>query len=230
MKIIKDKNNIVTHAGEDLELTAEGLFGPGFRSPTVTTKTHTLETVDSIPSDWTGGDYAYDGTWTLTTQGTAKKQAEFDAAKDQKYKDLSQYAKNILSNAMSDYSEWEAISWPLLISEADQFQIDGTVGEYMAAEIGVKYPTAADLAAVILQRKDSMKALRAGVVMVRQAKEAQIEDAETMEDLNAIDIQEGWGVQHGIQRKRLFAAESSRFKQDWIPRQDMGFKQHHGGF
>jgi hypothetical protein len=194
MKIIKDKNNIVTHAGEDLELTAEGLFGPGFRSPTVSTKTHTLETVDSIPTGWTGGDYAYDGTWTLTTQGTAKKQAEFDAAKAQKYKDLSQYAKTILSNAMSDYSEWEAISWPLLISEAEQFQVDGTVGEYMVAEIGVKYPAAADLAAVILQRKEVMKQLRAGVVLVRQQKEAEIEATETIEQLNGIDITEGWPI------------------------------------
>lgn len=194
MKIIKDKNNIVTHAGEDLELTAEGLFGSGFRSPTVTTKTHIIETVDSIPSDWVGGDYAYDGTWTLTTQGTAKKQAEFDAAKAQKYKDLSKYAKNILSNAMSDYSEWEAISWPLLISEAEQFQIDGTVGEYMAAEIGVKYPTAADLAAVLLQRKEIMKQLRAGVVLVRQQKEAEIEAAETFEALETISINEGWST------------------------------------
>jgi hypothetical protein len=112
--------------------------------------------------------------------------------KAKKLAELTAYAKQYLSAAMSDYSEWEAISWPMLIQEAEQFTADGTVGEYMAAEIGVKYPTAVDLAAVLLQRKEVMKQLRAGVVLVRQQKEAQIEAATTIEDLNDINISTGW--------------------------------------
>jgi len=117
---------------------------------------------------------------------------DLNAEKEKKQAELTAFAKQYLSNAMVDYSEWEAISWPMLIAEAEQFSADGTVGEYMAAEIGVKYPTAADLATVLLQRKETMKQLRAGVVLVRQQKEAQIEAAQTIEDLNAINISTGW--------------------------------------
>jgi len=105
---------------------------------------------------------------------------------------LTNYTKSFLSAAMSDYSEWEAISWPLLIAEAEAYQKDGTIGEYMAAEIGVKYPDAESLALVILARKDAMKSLRAGVVLVRQTKEAAIENAETIEELNDVQIASGW--------------------------------------
>jgi hypothetical protein len=128
---------------------------------------------------------------TIPAEEIAESVAEFKA---KKIAELTAYAKQYLSAAMQDYSEWEAISWPLLISEAEQFQIDGTVGEYMAAEIGVKYPTAANLAAVLLQRKEIMKQLRAGVVLVRQQKEAEIEAAENFEALEAISINEGWEV------------------------------------
>jgi hypothetical protein len=112
--------------------------------------------------------------------------------KAKKLAELTTYAKQYLSTAMQDYSEWEAISWPILIQEAEKFAADGTVGEYMTAEIGVKYPTASDLAAILLQRKEIMKQLRAGVVLVRQQKEAQIEAATTIEDLNDINISTGW--------------------------------------
>jgi hypothetical protein len=37
-----------------------------------------------------------------------------------------------------------------------------------------------------------MKALRAGVILARQVKEAAIEAAETLEALNQIDITTGW--------------------------------------
>lgn len=118
-----------------------------------------------------------------------------DELKTQKHAALTVFAKSYMSAQMSDYSEWEAISWPMLIQEAERFTADGTVGEYMTAEIGVKYPTATDLAAVILQRKEMMKQLRAGVVLWRQVKEAEIHEAANSEDpiaaLNKINIQAG---------------------------------------
>lgn len=192
MQIVKDQNNVVLFAGDSYTLTETGLQGPGFVAPNVKVPTHALEAVDSVPGGWAGGDYAYDGEWVLTARGVAKRTAEFQSAKTQKSAELTAYVKQYLSIAMQDYSEWEAILWPILIQEAEQFAADGTVGEYMAAEIGVKYPTAADLATIVFQRKEAMKQLRAGVVLTRQRKEAQIEAAETVEDLNKITIQEGW--------------------------------------
>jgi hypothetical protein len=115
-----------------------------------------------------------------------------ESIKDIKQASLTAYVKQFLSSAMADYSEWESVSWTTLANEAAQFQADGTIGEYMAAEIGVKYPDAESLALVILARKDAMKSLRAGVVLVRQTKEAAIENAETIEELNDVQIESGW--------------------------------------
>lgn len=82
MQIIKDQNNVVIFAGGPFDLTETGMIGPGFSAPTIKSTIHTLETVDSIPSDWAGGDYAYDGEWTLTAQGTAKKATEIAQAQN----------------------------------------------------------------------------------------------------------------------------------------------------
>ena len=68
MKIIKDQNNVVLFAGE-LELTETGLIGPGWTAPGITTASHTIEDVESIPADWVGGRYSYDGEWTKTQAG-----------------------------------------------------------------------------------------------------------------------------------------------------------------
>lgn len=72
MKIIKDQNNVVLFAG-DLELTATGLISPDWTAPGITTSTHTSEDVESLPADWVGGHYFYDGEWTLTDLGQAAK-------------------------------------------------------------------------------------------------------------------------------------------------------------
>jgi hypothetical protein len=76
MQIIKDSNNVVIYAGDGLILTTTGMTGPGFSAPTIKSTTHTLETVDSAPSDWAGGWYSYDGEWALTDYGTAQKAAK----------------------------------------------------------------------------------------------------------------------------------------------------------
>ena len=191
MKIVKDSTNRVIFIG-DVEWVDGKLSGLGYAAPFCTPETHTIEEVETIPSDYMGGHYAYDGSWVKTEAGISYDTERLAVMRSEKLQALTNYAKSFLSAAMSDYSEWEAISWPMMITESEKFQTDGTIGEYMAAEIGVKYPDAESLATVILQRKEAMKALRAGVILVRQAKEAAIEAAETIDDLNIIKIEEGW--------------------------------------
>jgi hypothetical protein len=101
-------------------------------------------------------------------------------------------AKEVIASFTTDYSEWEAMAWPLLITEANQFLQDGTVGPYMQSEIGDKYPTAAILAQVILGKAEVMKDLRAAVIIHRQELEAQIDAATTPQEAADVSINEGW--------------------------------------
>lgn len=193
MKAIRDINTkLVSYLfsdGEEIELTENGMKAGQIKALDIRSTTHEVITVPA-PERWSGGMWKYDDGWIVANQDLYD--SVFASDKADKSAELTAYVKQYLSAAMNDYSEWEAILWPILIQEAEQFAADGTVGEYMAAEIGVKYPTAADLATIVFQRKEAMKQLRAGVVLTRQRKEAQIEAAETVEDLNKITIQEGW--------------------------------------
>ena len=70
MEIIKDSNNVVLFAG-DLQLTESGVTGLGYAVPFCTPTTHSIETVGSLPDDWKGGHYSYDGEWVKTSAGVA---------------------------------------------------------------------------------------------------------------------------------------------------------------
>jgi hypothetical protein len=188
MKIVREKaTGLVPYLFDSdatVRITEKEMSHP-FRALDIKSSTHEILEV-APPMVIRGGMWKYNDGWELVNP------ADLSVLKDHKQAALTTFAKQYLSSAMSDYSEWEAISWPLLIAEAEAYQKDGTVGEYMAAEIGVKYPTAGDLAAIIVARKDAMKTLRAGVVLVRQQMEAAIEAATTMAELNAVNIQTGW--------------------------------------
>ena len=64
MQIIKDKNNVVLFAGEGFQLTDKKLIAPGWTSPAVNSRDHILEEVTSIPADYKGGYFTYNGQWT----------------------------------------------------------------------------------------------------------------------------------------------------------------------
>ena len=80
MKTVKDQNNVSLFVGDGLELTAAGLIGPGWTAPGITTSTHTVDDIQTLPADWIGGHYYHiDGEWTRTAIGQAeiiKKQAD----------------------------------------------------------------------------------------------------------------------------------------------------------
>lgn len=66
MRIIKrQSDNVVIFAGEDLALDQDGCSGAGWQFRNMDPDELTLETVDSIPSQFVGGGWSYiDGVWT----------------------------------------------------------------------------------------------------------------------------------------------------------------------
>jgi hypothetical protein len=131
-------------------------------------------------------------TWSVTPKSAEDVTKDLDKAKAAKKKQLAQAARKEFSTQMREYSEWEAVVWPLLIAEAEQYMADGTVGEYMAAEIGTKYETAGDLATVVIARKESMRDTRAAIVIERQKKEMAIDAATTISDVESVDLSTAW--------------------------------------
>lgn len=106
--------------------------------------------------------------------------------KEVKIAEVKASAARAMNRMASEYSPWEAIVWSELLKEAKQFQIDGTVGEYMLEEHGVgrKYTTPDELAAAIIVNADGMKTGRATIILARQAKIAEIEALTTLEAVN----------------------------------------------
>lgn len=67
MKIIRRKaDSVVIFSGQEFELTNDGLKGKDFRAPNVTSANHEILIVQSVPEDWQGGWYTYDGLWEKT--------------------------------------------------------------------------------------------------------------------------------------------------------------------
>jgi hypothetical protein len=85
MKIVKDLNDVVLFAGEDLELTNEGLLGMGYAVPFCTPATHVIESVDSIPADYSGGYYSHTsgGGWIRTSLGAKAEEDKNNLVKKQ---------------------------------------------------------------------------------------------------------------------------------------------------
>jgi hypothetical protein len=150
-------------------------------------KSATHEAVNVSPPPYIQGNmWKYNDGWELASP------EYLDMVKAQKQADLTAFAKSYMDTKMQDYSTWESAIWNDLVKQCEQFQIDGTIGKDMQADIGVKYKTAEELATTILYRDSVFRPLRAGIILTRQQKESQIEAAETIEDLNAINIQTGW--------------------------------------
>lgn len=66
--IIRNSDSIALYTGDELNLTAEGLRGPGWIDPSLTTDTATVIDV-TLPDGFLPGAYAYsDGEWTVANQ------------------------------------------------------------------------------------------------------------------------------------------------------------------
>ena len=115
-----------------------------------------------------------------------------ELAKELKIAEVNEFAELLFNQSIQGYSQWEAIAWPILREEAIQFQLDDTIGDYMALEIGNKYTSAADLAAIILGKADALKHLRAMIIMNRQDHEIAIDGLSTIEEVDGYDFSVGW--------------------------------------
>lgn len=109
-------------------------------------------------------------------------------AKQLKTQEIYKHAKVLLNNFADQYSSFEASAWAELRKEALQFQVDGTVGDYMTLEIGGKYATAADLATEVLTNSTAMMSYRADVIKKRQQAIATISAMITVEAVDGFDI------------------------------------------
>jgi len=112
-------------------------------------------------------------------------------AKELKIDELNKEAIRVMDNVMAEYSTWEASAWSILREEAIQFLVDGTVGDYMAMEIGIKY-NASQLALTILAKAEVMKDIRASIIKNRQAHEIAIDELTSIEDFDDYDLSTGW--------------------------------------
>jgi len=68
--IVKEADDVVSHAGNALELTEKGLMANGVWNPLINTNTAQMLEVPSLPPMWQGGYYKYiDKVWSLTDTG-----------------------------------------------------------------------------------------------------------------------------------------------------------------
>jgi len=69
MKIlVKNSDNVVYYAGDDIVLTPSGVQGNGWRDPQFTNANARTEEAD-LPANWTGGVWSYDGGWAVADAG-----------------------------------------------------------------------------------------------------------------------------------------------------------------
>ena len=66
--VIRNSDHLAVYAGDDLTLTAEGVRGPGWIDPSLTTDTATLLDL-TLPEGFIPGAYAYvGGAWVVADQ------------------------------------------------------------------------------------------------------------------------------------------------------------------
>ena len=65
--IIRKADHVVLYAGDNLTLSVDGLRGPGWIDPSLTSITATVQDL-TLPEDWIPGAYAYNGAWTVADQ------------------------------------------------------------------------------------------------------------------------------------------------------------------
>lgn len=65
--ILRNSDHVAFYVGEHLDLTAEGLRGPDWIDPALTTETASVHDL-TLPVGFLPGAYAYDGEWSVANQ------------------------------------------------------------------------------------------------------------------------------------------------------------------
>lgn len=114
------------------------------------------------------GSSANVNSWVTRVGGTEVPSATMEeTAKSIKVNEIYAHARNLIDTAVVQYSHGETSVWRDLEKEAEQFQVDGTVGELMQNEINSGGRTAAEIAPVVLAKASVFHAFRAAVVANR---------------------------------------------------------------
>jgi len=114
-----------------------------------------------------------------------------ELAKSLKTDELNKEAIRVMDSVMTEYSTWEAAAWPILREEAIQYKLDGTIGEYMTVEIGIKY-SAEQLATVILGKAEALKNFRSNIIKNRQEHESRISGFTSIKEVDEYNLSIGW--------------------------------------
>ena len=110
-----------------------------------------------------------------------------DSLKDAMIERIRNKAKDLLADATKKYSAAEMASWSTLEAEAKQYQLDGTIGALLQAEVTASGETVADLATTIITNATTLKAYRGHVVGTRTVKENQVNAMTTIEQVKAYE-------------------------------------------
>ena len=173
MKIlIRNSDNVVIYAQDDINLTAPGTFGDGWQDYNFTTFNATLDDVDLLPPLWSGAVWTYiSGSWAIADQIRYNQiLTEFKSTEIAKA-----YAncKAILDEQSAGYSSVEIAAWPVMQTEVIGYNSSNTVGPTMQAIIARGRHTAESLSAMLtpkiaaqnaaLQERDSRVELITGL-------------------------------------------------------------------
>lgn len=104
MEIIKHiDTNVVIYAGAGFSLTDTGLTSAlGLNAPTITTGKYVKQSVESVPADFWGNHYSYNGTWTRTQAGIDAENARKSTMKAEKKAEIKAIFKKKMLKPVID--------------------------------------------------------------------------------------------------------------------------------
>lgn len=194
--IIRNSDSVAVYVGNALNLTAQGLRGPDWIDPSLTTSTATVVDVP-LPGDFLPGAYAYiDEAWVVADQSildahNAEVAAQLLAAITQAVIRIDATADAIyaaaLGNRATEYAEAEAQA-----TEYKTAGYTGTVPAYVQAWATATGKTAQwaadDILATAATWRTAQTAIRAQRLICKQHAKA----ATTQSALDAVAVQ--WGA------------------------------------
>lgn len=188
----RKSDNVVLFAGDTYSITESGLVSSAFKAPTITEIGHEIVECESIPDDWKGGWYAYNGEWVLTEFGTEQK-----AANEPSFEDLKSEIEEKI-NAQFE-AETSLIKGRVTQNEIDTFITQETEALAYQNDNNATVPLISGLAAMrgltledlsqrILAHAAAYKTAIAQAMGKKHVLEDQLDSAQTINDLKSIEV------------------------------------------
>ena len=178
MQIVKDTNNVVVWAGDDFEPKENIWFND-----------HIIEDVDSVPPDFCGGHYTYNGSWDRTPLGGKCLVKMFERAKAFKQTEINNLFNTEIATIKGHVMQGEIDSFDTQEREAVAFIADNTAIVPLLAGLAViRGITVVDLANRVVGHAEAYRIAIATTMGKKHKFEDQIKLATTLEDLEAIEV------------------------------------------